>query len=174
MDDTPGIADIVAMYDKMGKEWNKPRAAQIRMAKEYANKLLTEIPRYDDYSNPWLHFLMGIPISIDDTLCYGEWRILDQFGNTLKEFLFPVHTTHRRNGGRLPTPSLETLCTRCDKPRLAHGGALNMGACPGQFGIYSERFSLSRRSIPKECPHGYVKGDHHWYGCMGVSPFDGP
>lgn len=22
------------------------------------------------------------------------------------------------------------------------------------------------------CPHGYKKGDHHWYGCMGVSPFN--
>lgn len=22
------------------------------------------------------------------------------------------------------------------------------------------------------CPHGYKKGDHHWFHCMGVSPFD--
>ncbi len=24
----------------------------------------------------------------------------------------------------------------------------------------------------RKCPHGHEKGDHHWFGCMGVSPFE--
>lgn len=29
---------------------------------------------------------------------------------------------------------------------------------------------VNRRTMA--CPHGYVRGEHHWYGCVGVSPFD--
>lgn len=28
------------------------------------------------------------------------------------------------------------------------------------------------KSGDRECPHGYTEGDHHWYGCMGVDPFE--
>ncbi len=24
----------------------------------------------------------------------------------------------------------------------------------------------------ENCPHGYSMGDHHWFKCMGVSPFE--
>src|SRR3990172_792091 len=87
--------NVAAMYNRMGEDWNKPpRAVQIRMTKEYANNLLTEIPQYDDYSNPSAYFLMGIPIIADDKLIYGEWRVFDQYGNTLEECLFPAQDWH--------------------------------------------------------------------------------
>ncbi len=25
---------------------------------------------------------------------------------------------------------------------------------------------------PNTCPHGYVEGEHHWFGCVGKDPFE--
>lgn len=44
-----------------------------------------------------------------------------------------------------------------------HGADLlrGLGDCAGVF-----------EPVDGKCPHGYMRGDHHWFGCMGVDPFE--
>lgn len=42
-----------------------------------------------------------------------------------------------------------------------------------QFADYLEAVGTREPAERTEvkCPHGYERGDHHWFGCMGVSPY---
>lgn len=53
-----------------------------------------------------------------------------------------------RHGGRHPDPGDGAICAQCDEPRLAHGGLKNLGACPGQRGLYASRFRLRDEDKP--------------------------
>lgn len=86
MTDPPSITwdNVVAMYEKLGARWNEPRATQLRMNTEYAEDFVKAFAS-PDVSMSSASFFGGIPIVPDDSMLYGEWRIIDQFGNTMKE-----------------------------------------------------------------------------------------
>jgi len=96
MSEEKGIvwADILAMYEKLGKEWNKQHISQLRMCMAYALDFVNPFSPTKDLSYYGEWTMLGCQIVFDDTLCYGEWRMLDQHGNTLKESLFPVQDFH--------------------------------------------------------------------------------
>lgn len=57
--------------------------------------------------------------------------------------------------GRLPDPGLAVVCDRCGEPREAHGGPKHLGACPGQSGLYAERFRLRPGDKPPAPQRGW-------------------
>lgn len=77
--------DVVAMYRNLGGEANARRAAKLRMTEEYAKDLIARVPHIKNYQQSGINQMLGIPIVPDDTLKYGEWKLLDQFGEVLHE-----------------------------------------------------------------------------------------
>jgi hypothetical protein len=64
--------------------------------------------------------------------------------------------SRRPRGGRLPDPGYVGTCGHCNRPRGEHGGVKNLGACPGQSGLYALRFSIRQdgagRSLTEDAP----------------------
>ncbi len=60
--------------------------------------------------------------------------------------------------------------SNCPKCRAAADEAATPPPRVDELCLPAEAQQAPPRVDPEQCPHGYVRGDHHWYGCMGVSP----
>jgi hypothetical protein len=84
MNDQGGIEwdDIAAMYRRLGEEWRQPRASVLIASPEYLADMTANIPRVSDM--PYI-MMMSVRLRPDDEMSYGHWKLLDQYGEVMKE-----------------------------------------------------------------------------------------
>lgn len=80
--------DIMKTYERLTDEYapTSPRAARMKCGPGVADWLKDALPTIKDSSSPFgVAQFAGITIYEDDTLVPGQYKIIDQYGNVMRE-----------------------------------------------------------------------------------------
>jgi len=73
------LNDIVSIYQTLAEKM-QPRPSRLHMTPEFAQDFLAGSSESNVYRNS------GILITPDDTLIYGEWKLINQYGQVMNEY----------------------------------------------------------------------------------------